>query len=70
MFVGDDDDHVWALGKVIEQSDVDEAEVVCNDHVVAIFMGGVAGDGDAGGELEEEVNEEEDNIADHIGEGL
>lgn len=66
MLVGDDHDQVFPLGEVVEQGDVNKAEVVGDGDVVSLPVGrGFPSDGDAGGEFEEEMDEEEDQFSGH-----
>lgn len=66
VFVGDDDDEVVPFGDVVEEGDVEGAEVVGDDDVVAFPLGDdFTSDGDAGSEFEEKVDEKEDEFAGH-----
>ncbi len=66
MLVGDDDDQVFALGEVVEEGNVNKAEVVGDGDVVPLAVGGgFSGDGDPGGQFKEEVDEEKDEFSSH-----
>ncbi len=68
MFVGDDDDEVIAFGNMVEEGDIERAQMVGDDDVVALPLRDILTcDGDAGGEFEEKVDEEEDEFAGHEG---
>lgn len=66
MLVGYDHDQVFPLGEVVEQGDVNKAEVVGDGDVVSLPVGGgFPGDGDVGGQFEEKMDEGEDQFSGH-----